>query len=140
MRKGPLHPIDKHVGSRVRMRRLMLDMSQTDVADALGLTFQQVQKYEKGANRIGASRLQHLSQILQVPVPFFFEGAPAAFGVSQAAKGAADAPSPAYVTDFLATPDGLALVKAFVCIENPKLRRSIVRLVEEIAPKTAGKV
>jgi transcriptional regulator with XRE-family HTH domain len=140
MRKGPLNPIDKYVGSRARMRRLMLDMSQADIANALGLTFQQVQKYEKGTNRISASRLQHLSQILQVPVPFFFEGAPAAFGVSQAAKGAADAPSPAYVTDFLATSDGLALVKAFVCIENPKLRRSIVRLVEEIAPKTAGKV
>jgi DNA-binding XRE family transcriptional regulator len=67
------NPIDKHVGSRLRMRRLMLDMSQTDIADALGLTFQQVQKYEKGSNRISASRLQHLSQILQVPVPFFFE-------------------------------------------------------------------
>jgi transcriptional regulator with XRE-family HTH domain len=67
------NPIDKHVGSRLRMRRLMLDMSQTDIADALGLTFQQVQKYEKGSNRISASRLQQLSQILQVPVPFFFE-------------------------------------------------------------------
>jgi hypothetical protein len=68
-----------------------------------------------------------------VPVPFFFEGAPAAFGVRQAAKGMADAPSPAYVTDFLATSDGLSLVKAFVCIEDPKLRRAIVRLVEQIA-------
>jgi transcriptional regulator with XRE-family HTH domain len=80
MPKGALNPTDKHVGSRLRMRRLMLDMSQSKLADALGLTFQQVQKYEKGANRIGASRLQHISQILQVPVPFFFEGAPAAFG------------------------------------------------------------
>jgi transcriptional regulator with XRE-family HTH domain len=136
MRKGPLNPIDKYVGSRVRMRRLMLDMSQTDVADGLGLTFQQVQKYEKGSNRVSASRLQHLSQILQVPVPFFFEGAPAAFGVSKAAKGTADVPSPAYVTDFLATSDGLALVKAFMCIEDAKLRRAIVRLVEGIAPET----
>ena len=85
MPKGSLNPIDKHVGSRVRMRRLMLDMSQTNLADALGLTFQQVQKYEKGTNRIGASRLQQISQILQVPVPFFFEGAPAASGLPQAA-------------------------------------------------------
>src|SRR6202044_3027896 len=77
MPRGVLNPIDKHVGSRLRMRRLMLDMSQTDIANALGLTFQQVQKYEKGTNRIGASRLQHISQILQVPVPFFFEGGPA---------------------------------------------------------------
>jgi transcriptional regulator with XRE-family HTH domain len=87
MPNGVLNRIDKHVGSRVRMRRLMLDMSQTDVADALGLTFQQVQKYEKGANRISASRLQHLSQILQVPVPFFFEGAPAASGIPASCQG-----------------------------------------------------
>ena len=110
MAKRILNPTDKHVGSRLRMRRHMLDMSQTDVADALGLTFQQLQKYEKGSNRISASRLQHLSQILQVPVSFFFEGAPAASGIPQET---ADAPSPAYVTDFLATSDGLALVKAF---------------------------
>jgi transcriptional regulator with XRE-family HTH domain len=138
MPKGVLNPIDKHVGSRMRMRRLMLDMSQTDLADGLGLTFQQVQKYEKGANRIGASRLQHISQILQVPVSFFFEGAPAAFGVSKAAKGTADAPSPAYVADFLATSDGLSLVKAFMCIADAKLRRAIVRLVEGITPETGS--
>jgi transcriptional regulator with XRE-family HTH domain len=77
------NPTDKHVGSRLRM----FDMSQTDIADARGLTFQQVQKYEKGANRVSASRLQHLYQILQVPVPFFFEGAPAASGIPQAAEG-----------------------------------------------------
>jgi DNA-binding XRE family transcriptional regulator len=71
----------------LRFRRLMLGMSQTDIADALGVTFQQVQKYEKGANRVSASRLQHLSQILQVTVPFFFEGAPAVSGIPQAAKG-----------------------------------------------------
>jgi transcriptional regulator with XRE-family HTH domain len=75
MAKGILNPTDKHVGGRLRMRRLMLDMSQSDIASALGVTFQQVQKYEKGTNRISASRLQHISQILQVPVPFFFEGA-----------------------------------------------------------------
>src|ERR1700721_2137726 len=108
---------DIHVGSRLRMRRLMLGMSQTVIADALGGTFQQVQKYEQGTNRISASRLQHLSQILQVPVPFFFEGAPPAAGIPQAAKAAADAPSPSYVSDFLATTDGLNLVKAFMCIE-----------------------
>jgi transcriptional regulator with XRE-family HTH domain len=135
MRKGPLNPIDKHVGSRVRMRRLMLDMSQTDIANALGLTFQQVQKYEKGSNRISASRLQHLSQILQVPVPFFFEGAPAATGIPPSAGRMAEASSPSYVNDFLATSDGLAFVKAFMCIEDPKLRRAIVRL-EEIVPET----
>jgi|SRR5450755_3135307 transcriptional regulator with XRE-family HTH domain len=137
MAKGVLNLIDKHVGSRVRMRRLMLDMSQTDVADALGLTFQQVQKYEKGTNRIGASRLQHISQILQVPVPFFFEGAPAA-SAGPVAHAAAGALSSSYVADFLATSEGLALVKAFMSIEDAKLRRAIVRLVEEIVPETAS--
>ena len=133
MPRSVINPTDKHVGSRVRMRRLMLDMSQTDIANGLGLTFQQVQKYEKGTNRISASRLQHISQILQVPVPFFFEGAPAPSGVRPTARGTAEAASLSYVSDFLATSDGLSLVKAFVCIEDPKLRRAIVRLVEEIA-------
>jgi transcriptional regulator with XRE-family HTH domain len=142
MPRGALNPIDKHVGGRVRMRRLMLDMSQTNLADALGLTFQQVQKYEKGTNRIGASRLQHISQILQAPVPFFFEGVTDASGVPPTAQGTAEAPSPSqvsdsYVTDFFATSDGLFLMKAFMRIADPKLRRSIVRLVQEITPEPA---
>ena len=100
----------------------------------LGLTFQQVQKYERGSNRISASRLQHLSQILQVPVPFFFEGAPAA-----SAGPAAQAPAedPSYVANFLATSEGLDLVKAFVSIEDPELRRAIVRLVQALAMESA---
>jgi transcriptional regulator with XRE-family HTH domain len=108
----------------------MLDMTQEKLGHALGLTFQQVQKYEKGTNRIGASRLQHISHILQVPVSFFFEGAPTPPG-APIGKGAAAAPS--YVSEFLATSDGLALVKAFVRIREPKLRRHIVHLVREIA-------
>jgi transcriptional regulator with XRE-family HTH domain len=131
MAKKAPNPTDKHVGARVRMRRMMLGMSQEKLGDALGLTFQQVQKYEKGANRIGASRLQQISQILQVPVSFFFEGAPSAPG--HGAVGVSEAPSPAYVSDFLATSDGLALTKAFMRIKNSKLRRRIVDLVEQIA-------
>jgi transcriptional regulator with XRE-family HTH domain len=133
VKKAP-NPIDKHVGSRVRMRRMMLGMSQEKLGDALGLTFQQVQKYEKGSNRIGASRLQQISLILQVPVSFFFEGAPPPPG-KESAFG--EAPSPAYVTDFLATSDGLTLVKAFMRIPNSKLRRRIVELVEEMAGEDA---
>src|SRR6266478_4003793 len=128
-KKAP-NPIDKHVGSRVRMRRMMLAMSQEKLGDALGLTFQQVQKYEKGTNRIGASRLQQISHILQVPVAFFFEGAPNLQGQSD---GMREAPSPAYVSDFLATSDGLALTKAFMRIKEPKVRRRIVDLVKQIA-------
>jgi transcriptional regulator with XRE-family HTH domain len=127
MAKKLPNPIDKHVGSRVRMRRMMLGMSQSTLADGLDLTFQQVQKYEKGTNRIGASRLQHISQILQLPVTFFFEGTP---GQSKAKD---DAPSPAYVTDFLATRNGLVLTKAFMKIKDAKLRRNIVNLVEDLA-------
>jgi transcriptional regulator with XRE-family HTH domain len=130
-KKAP-NPIDKHVGSRVRMRRMMLSMSQEKLGDALGLTFQQVQKYEKGTNRIGASRLQQISNILQVPVSFFFDGAPHVPG-STRFEGMGEAPSPAYVSDFLATSDGLALTKAFMRISDNKLRRRIVDLVEQIA-------
>jgi transcriptional regulator with XRE-family HTH domain len=133
MAKKTPNPIDKHVGSRVRMRRMMLSMSQEKLGDALGLTFQQVQKYEKGTNRIGASRLQQISNILQVPVAFFFEGAPDITGGGRGQAGAKDAPSPAYISDFLSSSDGLALTKAFMRIPDPKLRRRIVDLVEQIA-------
>jgi transcriptional regulator with XRE-family HTH domain len=131
MTKKTPNPIDKHVGSRVRMRRMMVGMSQEKLGDALGLTFQQVQKYEKGTNRIGASRLQQISHILQVPVAFFFEGAPNVPGGTQ--ENLDGAPSPAYVSDFLATSDGLSLTKSFMRIKDQKLRRRIVDLVEQIA-------
>ncbi len=132
MAKKAPNPTDRHVGSRVRMRRMMLGMSQEKLGNALGLTFQQVQKYEKGTNRIGASRLQQISQVLQVPVSFFFEGAPAA-GMGTRVEGMSEAPSPAYISDFLATSVGLALSKAFLRITDSKLRRRIVDLVEQIA-------
>lgn len=111
------------------MRRLMLGMSQEKLADGLGLTFQQVQKYEKGANRIGASRLQQIAQVLQVEPAFFFDGVPQ----PQQTSGDAEALSPAYLTEFLSTADGLALVGAFQRIRRQELRRSIVKLVEGIA-------
>jgi transcriptional regulator with XRE-family HTH domain len=111
------------------MHRLMLGMSQGELGDKLGISFQQVQKYEKGTNRISASRLHEMSEILQVPVPFFFDGAPRIAGHS--GKGA-QAPSPAYVFDFLANADGLKLAGAFMQIGEAKLRRSLVRLVEQI--------
>src|SRR5271169_6309877 len=98
--------VDKHVGSRVRMRRKMLGMSQTKLGDALGLTFQQVQKYERGTNRISASRMHHIAHILQVPVEFFFDGAARIPHLSAIAD---DNFSPTHVSDFLATSDGLAL-------------------------------
>jgi transcriptional regulator with XRE-family HTH domain len=129
-RRSP-DPVDKHVGNRMRMRRLMLGMSQAKLADQLGLTFQQVQKYEKGSNRVGAGRLHQLSHILDVPVSFFFEGAPKPPGLPS--RNRRDAPSPDYMTAFLATANGLALVKAFMRIKRTAVRRSIVRLLESIA-------
>jgi transcriptional regulator with XRE-family HTH domain len=130
MPENGAHPTDKYVGSRVRMRRLMLGLSQTKLGDALGLTFQQVQKYEKGTNRVSASRLQQISEILQVEIPFFFEGSPHMGGQHHAQNSA---PSPQYVSDYLATSDGLHLTKAFMQIPNAQLRRTIVNLVESIA-------
>src|ERR1039457_3123106 len=110
------NPIDVHVGTRVRIRRLELGMSQTKLGDALGLTLQQVQKYEKGTNRMGASRLQHVSRILHVAICFFFEGSPGQL------KAKGDAPSLAYMSDFMATTDGLTLAKAFMQIKNVSVR------------------
>ena len=124
--------IDIHVGSRLRMRRMMLGMSQEKLGEAFGLTFQQVQKYEKGTNRISASRLQQAAQILDVSVPFFFEGAPGGH------KLEGDAPSPAYVNEFVSSEDGLRLIKAFTRITRPAVRHRIVNLVQEIAAADGG--
>jgi transcriptional regulator with XRE-family HTH domain len=124
------NPTDKHVGSRLRMRRRMLSMSQEQLGDALGLTYQQVQKYEWGANRIGASRLQQISHILQVPVAFFFEGAP---NVSAPHGSHGSALSMAQIDEFVSDLNGLRLIGAFMRIDNVAVRRRIVMLVQEIA-------
>lgn len=130
MAKKAPNPIDKHVGSRVRMRRMMVGMSQEKLGESLGITFQQIQKYEKGTNRIGASRLQQISIVLGVPVAFFFEGAPT---VNPLEEGFAESASPTFVNDFLATSDGLALTRSFMRISDSKVRRRIVDLVTAIA-------
>jgi len=129
-KKKGADPIDKHVGSRVRLRRLTLGLSQTRLGEASGISFQQVQKYEKGTNRISSSRLQQISNILQVPVSFFFEEAPKLKGEPHGNRGA---PSPAYVSEFLATRHGHQLMKSFMVIQDAKLRRRVVDLVEQMA-------
>jgi transcriptional regulator with XRE-family HTH domain len=121
---------DRHVGRRVRMRRLMLAMSQEKLGAALGLSFQQVQKYERGENRIGASRLQQISHVLQVPLAFFFEGAPNA---STPHDSNGSALSAAQIDDFISDSNGLRLIGAFMRIDNAAVRRRIVMLVQEIA-------
>ncbi len=113
------------------MRRVLLGMSQEKLGEALGLTFQQVQKYEKGTNRIGASRLQEISKTLQVPPSFFFDGLPSGEVPQEAGFG--EEASAKFVTDFVATAEGLQLNKAFTQIANPKVRRRIIDLVITLA-------
>jgi transcriptional regulator with XRE-family HTH domain len=129
--KNP-NPVDMHVGSRVRMRRMMLAISQAELANALGLSSQQVQKYETGANRIGASRLEHISRFLQVPIAFFFESASSASAVGKLKE---DAKSSALTHDFVWSPEGLRLLQSFTRIEDAKVRRRLVSLVQAIAAK-----
>ncbi len=126
------NPIDAHVGTRVRLRRMLLGMSQEKLGEHLGLTFQQVQKYEKGVNRIGASRLFDLSRVLGVPVQFFYDEAPADLIEAPLAPGFSERPTESYVVEFLSTREGLELNKAFVKIADPRVRRSIVELVRSL--------
>jgi len=132
LKKTP-NPIDKHVGSRVRMRRVLVGMSQERLGEALGLTFQQVQKYEKGTNRIGASRLQQISKVLGMPVEFFFEGSPQSDGEATGFRDGADT---TYVSDFLATNEGVQLNRAFLRIRDGRVRRKVVDLVSALAGDT----
>lgn len=129
------NPVDVHVGSRVRLRRMLLGMSQEKLGEHLGLTFQQVQKYEKGINRIGASRLFDLSQVLGVPVQFFYEE----LAVSGAPEtGFGERPVESYAVEFLGSREGLELNKAFARITDSKVRRSIVDLVRAFAGEAAA--
>jgi transcriptional regulator with XRE-family HTH domain len=133
------NPIDIHVGSRVRFRRMLLGMSQEKLGEKLGLTFQQVQKYEKGINRIGASRLYDLAQVLGVSVQFFYEDAPIAESRTDAPNGpAADGQDEHSIVEFLRSRDGLELNRAFVRIPDLKARRAIVDLVRSLANEAAS--
>lgn len=124
-------PIDVHVGSRVRLRRTLLGMSQEKLGDALGLTFQQIQKYERGANRIGSSRLFKLSQILDVPVSFFFDDMPD--DVEQVGRGFDESPAEPFEADQLSRRETLELVRAYYRIGEPKVRKRMFELVKSIA-------
>jgi transcriptional regulator with XRE-family HTH domain len=123
------NPIDIHVGSRIRLRRNMMGMSQEKLGESLGITFQQIQKYEKGTNRVGASRLQSIASILGVPVAFFFEGAP---GQGPAGSGLSEEAGSVYTPDFTTSVEGLQLNRAFVRISDPKVRRKIIDLVRAL--------
>jgi len=134
---GP-HPVDVHVGARVRLRRMILGMSQEMLGKSLGLTFQQVQKYEKGANRIGASRMFELSELLGVPIQFFYddfgEGAPTAPGFAE------DDPGEDFM-ELVSSPEGVQLCRHFAAIKDPEVKKRVLDLVKTIAetePARAG--
>jgi transcriptional regulator with XRE-family HTH domain len=129
------NPIDVHVGSRIRLRRNMMSMSQERLGESLGITFQQIQKYEKGTNRVGASRLQAISSILGVPVSYFFEDAPG--GEAVETRGLAEDGSASFVVDFLNSAEGIQLNRAFVQISDPKVRRKILELVKTLGGGSA---
>jgi transcriptional regulator with XRE-family HTH domain len=123
------NPIDVHVGSRVRLRRTLLGMSQEKLGDAIGLTFQQVQKYERGANRVGASRLYDLSRVLDVPVSFFFEE----LGDATPASGASEQSGETYQSNPLMKRETLELVRAYLRISDPQIKRRLFELAKALA-------
>ncbi len=127
--------IDQHVGARVRMRRLMVGMSQAKLGNALQVSSKQVQKYEKGANRIGAGRLQEIARLLRVPLAFFFDGAP---GGDEAAPGFAEPGASGSSVTFVMTSDGMHLNRAFASIRDPDVRRKFLLLVESLAEAPQG--
>lgn len=131
LKKAP-GDFDRHVGRRIRMRRIQVGLSQERLADSLGVTFQQVQKYEKGANRITMSRMRIVSQVLGVPMAYFTEGAPGeeANGIG---GGFAEARQVEFASELFSSPEGLALARAFASIEDPRLRRRVVDLVTTLA-------
>jgi transcriptional regulator with XRE-family HTH domain len=119
------NPIDAQVGNRVRIRRMLIGMSQERLGDTLGLTFQQVQKYEKGVNRIGAGRLFEIARILGVPIDFFYDG------VAAETEGLAETAPP--VMAFVSSGEGLQLSLAFMKIKDPKVRKRVLDLVKSLA-------
>ncbi len=124
------NPIDWHVGRRVRMRRMLAGVSQDKLGEALGVTFQQIHKYENGSNRISASSLQQIAKMLDVPVSFFFDGAP----IGDRPSGRfSDAASIAYVVDSQSSSEGAQLIKVFVKIKSSGVRRRVIELVEALA-------
>jgi transcriptional regulator with XRE-family HTH domain len=132
MAKKQPSSIDAHVGSRVRLRRMLIGMSQEKLGELLGLTFQQVQKYEKGANRIGASRLYDISTILNVPVQYFFEDLPQATNSGMNGHGMSEPDREPMVMDFVSSTEGLQLIRSYTKVMDPRVRKRILELVKSL--------
>lgn len=136
MTKKVPNPVDVHVGSRVRLRRMLVGMSQEKLGEMLGLTFQQIQKYEKGANRIGASRLYQIAQILDVPVQFFFEDM-AEEHKAGASGGFSEADPAPVVMDFVSSAEGLQLNRSYTRIADANVRKRLLDLVKSLSHEHA---
>jgi transcriptional regulator with XRE-family HTH domain len=134
-------PIDVHVGSRIRLRRTLLGMSQERLGESLGLTFQQVQKYERGVNRVGASRLFDLSRVLDVPISFFFDDMPdslaANFGGVPSRRPGSVEPQDPFGDDTLSRRETLELVRAYYRITDPSVRKRVFDLIKSMGPAEA---
>lgn len=126
------HPVDRHVGLRMRIRRQMMRMSQEQLAESLGVTFQQVQKYENGSNRVSASRLFDVARTLESPINYFFDGL-----IDDAVPGVAE-DGPGFIYDFLSTPEGVAVATAFPRIKNAAARKRILDLIRSLADEEVG--
>jgi transcriptional regulator with XRE-family HTH domain len=120
--------VDRFIGARVRTRRMLVGMSQGKLGEALGITFQQIQKYEKGTNRISVSRLHQIAEILAVPIGYFYEGAPR----ENPPGGLGENARATYETDFLSTTDGFKLMRAFLAIRDARVRRRLVELAKAL--------
>ncbi len=132
-------PVDVHVGARLRIRRTLLGLSQTSLADAIGLTFQQVQKYERGANRMGSSRLYDLARVLDVPIEYFFDDMPTAVAASSPTLGGGRAKKPpSYEPDPMAKRETLELVRAYYKISDPRVRERLREMVKALGAATSS--
>jgi len=132
----PSHPIDVHVGKKIKLRRVVLGFSQAELGSKIGVTFQQIQKYERGANRVGSSRLYDLSQVLTVQINYFFEGLsdlPSMLG-DCAMKGLAERPAASFSNEEVDGKETIALVKAYYKIEDPAVRKKVLGLIKAVSP------
>lgn len=137
-RRGRPNPVDVHVGARLRQRRTLLGLSQEKLADAIGLTFQQVQKYERGANRIGASRLHQLARVLEVPVSYFFEELTRSTAPGGSEQPGAAEDAVAFEHDPMSRRETLELVRAYYRIPNERVRKRVFELIKAIAGAPQG--
>jgi len=133
--KKQANPVDAHVGNRMRLRRMLIGLSQEKLGEMLGLTFQQVQKYEKGVNRIGAGRLYQIAEFLSVPVNYFYEGF---VGPEERSRAANDDSATKPVMEFLSSGEGLQLALAFMRIKDVKVRKRVIDLIKSLAEGIEG--